>query len=73
MEAGSVRAAITGADVDGENPRQQDSPRESLRHVMGARIAVLAARLGGLLLRNDLVAVAGAGSARQVGALRFVG
>ena len=58
-----MRAAITGADVDGENPRQQDSPRESLRHVMGARIAVLAARLGGLLLRNDLVAGAGAGGA----------
>ncbi len=29
--------------------------------MVGARIAVLAARLGGLLLRHDLVAVAGAG------------
>ena len=55
-------AAIAGADVDGRDPRQQDSPRESLRHVMVTRTAVLAGRLGGFLLRHDLVAVAGAGA-----------
>ena len=59
-------AAITGADVDGKNPRQQDSPRESLRHVMVTPTAVLGGPIGRLLLRHDLVAVAGAGGEDSV-------